>query len=183
MHGIAGKVVRLRPFGESDLELMYQVATNPTFAGPLNWGGFRHAPDGLRRRWEADGFLTKDPHHLVVEEMGVDAVGFVMWRDPHLWGAGIWEIGVVLAPECRGRGLGTEAQALLVTYLFDTTPAHRICAFTELDNSAEQRALEKVGFLREGVLRQAGFRGGALRDGVVYGLLREDARPAVRREG
>jgi RimJ/RimL family protein N-acetyltransferase len=39
-----------------------------------------------------------------------------------------------------------------------------------------QRALERVGFSREGVLRGYGFRDGKWRDGVIYGLLRDDPR-------
>ena len=51
---------------------------------------------------------------------------------------------------------------------------HRIEAATEVDNVAEQRALEKAGFTREGVLRGVGWRGGAHRDGVWYSMLRGD---------
>jgi len=41
-------------------------------------------------------------------------------------------------------------------------------------NIAEQRALEKAGFTREGVMRGIGWRGGSWRDGVMYSLLRTD---------
>jgi RimJ/RimL family protein N-acetyltransferase len=51
---------------------------------------------------------------------------------------------------------------------------HRIWAGTEADNIAEQRALEKAGFIREGVIRGAGWRDGTWRDGVIYSLLRTD---------
>ena len=40
-----------------------------------------------------------------------------------------------------------------------------------------RRALEKIGFAREGVMRGIGWRDGAWRDGVTYSLLRTD-RPA-----
>jgi RimJ/RimL family protein N-acetyltransferase len=72
-------------------------------------------------------------------------------------------------PKCRRGGATPSRRAL-----FDTTTVHRLCANTEADNAAEQRALEKCGFRREGVLRQAGFRGGRWRDVVVYGRLRDD---------
>jgi RimJ/RimL family protein N-acetyltransferase len=52
-------------------------------------------------------------------------------------------------------------------------PAHRIEAYTEVENIAEQRALEKAGFEREGVLRQTIFRAGKWRDSVVYALIRD----------
>jgi [ribosomal protein S5]-alanine N-acetyltransferase len=42
------------------------------------------------------------------------------------------------------------------------------------DNLAEQKVLERIGFTREGVLRQVAFRDGAWRDAVVYALLRDD---------
>ncbi|MEU4725631.1 GNAT family protein [Nonomuraea dietziae] len=79
-----------------------------------------------------------------------------------------------MAPEFRGKGYGTEAQRRLVRYLFEHTTANRIQASTEIENIAEQRALEKAGFTREGVLRGCGFRAGAWRDGVLYSVIRSD---------
>ena len=85
----------------------------------------------------------------------------------------------MLAPEHRGHGIGTQAQRLLMDHLFTTTSTHRACANTEAANRAEQRALEKCGFRREGVLRSAGFRGGAWRDLVIYALLRDEWTPGA----
>jgi len=85
----------------------------------------------------------------------------------------IYEIGIALFPEHRGQGVGTTAQRLLVRYLLDTMPAHRIEAYTEVENVAERRALEKAGFEREGVLRATIFRAGKWRDSIVYALLRD----------
>lgn len=168
-------MVHLRPFRECDLELLTRFATEPAFSAPFEWSGYR-SPEAFRRRWEDDGFLGRDPHQLVIAQPDETALGWVMWRDPHLFGREglVWEIGAVLVPDCRGRGVGAAAQRLLVEHLFDTTTVHRLCANTEADNAAEQRALEKCGFRREGVLRQAGFRGGRWRDVVVYGRLRDD---------
>jgi RimJ/RimL family protein N-acetyltransferase len=92
-------------------------------------------------------------------------------------GHGCVEIGTLLLPEHRGRGLGSAVQALLADYLFSTTPVNRLEAFTEVDNVAEQRALERAGFVREGVLRGRGFARGEWRDAVVYGRLRSDPGP------
>ncbi len=64
--------------------------------------------------------------------------------------------------------------AMLARYLFAHTTVHRIEASTEMGNLAEQRALEKAGFTREGVRRGTGWRDGAWRDGVTYSLLRTD---------
>ena len=67
---------------------------------------------------------------------------------------------------------GTEAQRLLPAYLFDTYPIARVQAETDVTNLAEQRSLEKAGFTREGILRQAQWRTGARHDLVMYSKLR-----------
>jgi RimJ/RimL family protein N-acetyltransferase len=79
-------------------------------------------------------------------------------------------------PETRspGYGHGTEAQRQLTHYLFAHTQANRIEAGTEITNVGEQRALEKAGFTREGVLRGALFRQGQWHDCVFYGILRHE---------
>ncbi|MFF4102605.1 GNAT family N-acetyltransferase [Streptomyces sp. NPDC001903] len=47
-------------------------------------------------------------------------------------------------------------------------------AWTDVRNLAEQRALEKAGFTREGVLRGAQWRGGRWHDQVLFSILRGD---------
>ena len=45
---------------------------------------------------------------------------------------------------------------------------------TNLENLAEQQALERAGFRREGVMRGLAFDGGRWHDGVLYARLRDD---------
>lgn len=85
-----------------------------------------------------------------------------------------WEIGIILLPEVRGRGYGSQAPRLLARYLFAHTTVHRAWAGSEVDNIAEQGALKKSGFSREGITRAMGWRNGTWRDGVIYSLLRTD---------
>lgn len=85
-----------------------------------------------------------------------------------------WNIGITVVPEHRGRGYGALAQRLLARHLFATTAANRVEADTDVDNLAEQRALERAGFRREGILRQAQYRGGRWHDLVLYAVVRAD---------
>jgi RimJ/RimL family protein N-acetyltransferase len=167
--------VRLRPFTEADLWMCERFAVDPDFGGEFEWTGFGW-PAADRKRWEEDGLLGSSPYNLVVESEAA-AVGWVNWRDTDRAGPTVWEIGILIAPEHRGRGIGTEAQRLLVDHLFATTPTVRIWAGTEVENTAEQNALERCGFQREGLLRSNHFRAGQWRDAYVYGLLRSDPRP------
>ena len=83
-------------------------------------------------------------------------------------------VGIGLLRQHRGKGYGTEAQRLLAEYLFAYTRIERLEASTDVLNLAEQRALEKAGFTREGVLRHAQWRAGAFHDCVLFSRLRGD---------
>lgn len=85
-----------------------------------------------------------------------------------------WNVGITIVPEHRGRGHGAAAQRLLAEHLFATTDVNRVEATTDVRNVAEQRALERAGFRREGVLRGAQYRAGAWHDLVLYARLRGD---------
>ena len=79
---------------------------------------------------------------------------------------------ILASDKMRGHGFGSLAQRLLVDYLFATTSVNRIEASTDVDNLAEQRALEKAGFVREGVLRGAQYRASAWHDLAIYAVVR-----------
>ena len=167
--------VRLRPIEEADLDMLRRFDTDPSSRGPHLSSGFR-SPQARRRRWEEDGWLGADSGQLAVALPDGALAGIVAWRSIPTGGpeAGCLEIGILLFPEHRGRGLGTAAQRLLADYLFATTLANRLQAVTNLENLAEQKALERAGFRREGVLRGLAFDGGRWHDGVLYARLRDD---------
>lgn len=85
-----------------------------------------------------------------------------------------WSIAIGLLPEHRGNGIGAIAQRLLADYLFQHTRAERVQAWTDVRNIAEQKALDRAGFAREGLLRSAQWRGGQWHDQVLYARLRHD---------
>ena len=158
---------------DDDIEIMERLTQDPASAGEFAWFGW-HDPLRWRRGWAENRLLGPDGGALVVAVAGEPA-GFVVWRrHPATAVAFYWEIGIAMLPQVRGRGIGTLAQAMLARYLFAHTIAHRIEASTETANLAEQRALEKAGFAREGIQRGVGWRDGRWRDGVTYSMLRTD---------
>jgi ribosomal-protein-alanine N-acetyltransferase len=174
---VAHDDLTLRAFQEEDLGFLDRLDVDPAALGDFEWFGFRDARS-RRRRWDRDGFVAPDSTALAVVAGGGAVIGLVSWKAVHRGGSPgtCFEIGAALLPEHRGRGLGTEAQRLLVDHLFRFTTVHRLEAGTDAGNLAEQKALERIGFTREGVLRHVAFRDGAWRDCVLYSLLRD--RPA-----
>ena len=122
----------------------------------------------------------RDPNNgmLWVERLdGGEPLGTVQYRriaygpNPESMG---WDIGIELLTDARNQGYGAEAQRLVADWLFETTPANRVEAQTDIENVAEARSLEKAGFTRDGVLRGAQFRAGGYHDLIVYSRVRSD---------
>jgi len=64
------------------------------------------------------------------------------------------ELGYILNPHFQRMGYASEAAAALVEHAFTVRGMHRICAHGNPDNVASWRLLERIGFRREGLLRQ-----------------------------
>jgi RimJ/RimL family protein N-acetyltransferase len=81
-----------------------------------------------------------------------------------------------IAASQRGRGIGTAAVVWLSRYLFTGHPElHRIEATTRGDNVAMMTVLERCGYVREGVLREAWRSSdGTRHDTLVYAILRRE---------
>jgi RimJ/RimL family protein N-acetyltransferase len=165
--------VALRPVTEDDLAWLDQLHNDPATTGPHEWHGW-HDPGPQRRHWAETGMLGDSGGMLMVLH-GPDRVGGISWRMNRTGQISYcWAIGIGLAPEFWGRGYGSQAQWLLARYLFAHTQVNRIEAVTEITNIGEQRALEKAGFTREGVLRGATFRAGRWHDQIIYSVLRDE---------
>ena len=89
------------------------------------------------------------------------------------------EIGYMLHPRHWGKGLGTEAAALLVAFGFEEMKLHRVEALAAPENTASCRILEKVGMTFEGVRREALQQRGTWRDMAGYAILSTDPRPGL----
>ena len=76
-----------------------------------------------------------------------------------------------------GQGYATEAARAVLRWAYDTLDLNRVQAETDTRNVASARVLEKLGFVREGTLREDCIVDGVVSDSWVYGLLRRDWRP------
>ncbi|MEY9932257.1 ribosomal-protein-alanine N-acetyltransferase [Catenulispora sp. GP43] len=75
-----------------------------------------------------------------------------------------------------GHGYATEAARALLGWAFDTLDLNRVQSETDTRNVASARVLEKLGFVREGTLREDCVVNGDVSDSWVYGLLRREWR-------
>jgi RimJ/RimL family protein N-acetyltransferase len=171
---IRGELVDLRPMTAADIERSERSANDPEHNGEFGSFGFEGA-GSVRRRFDADGYLNHDQGRLVVVDKSGETVGIVsyiaIFHGPPPANR-VYNIGIDIDPAQRRRGYGAGAQALLARYLFETYTVERVEASTDVGNIPEQRALERAGFTREGVLRRAQWRAGGWHDLCLYSKLR-----------
>jgi RimJ/RimL family protein N-acetyltransferase len=174
-------LVHIRPVIEAELDLLELLHADPGEASQYGFFGYQDS-GGLRRGFTEKGFIGDDHGRLAVALAGAgeagEFLGEVSWHQVRTGPTSFsWNIGIGLLARARGQGYGTRAQRLLAEYLFAHTQLNRVAAETEVSNLAEQRALEKAGFTREGTLRGSCFRAGKWRDMASYSIVRADVDP------
>jgi RimJ/RimL family protein N-acetyltransferase len=171
---ISGEHISLRPITAADIDTLEAWSADPAHDGEFNSFGLERSGH-IERAFAEHGFLTEHHGILMISTRGGERAGTVSYRivaHGPLWSSRAYQIGITVAPAHRGHGYGAEAQRMMATYLLATYPIERVEAETDVTNVAEQRALARAGFTREGTLRRAQFRNGAWHDLLLYSKLR-----------
>jgi len=83
-------------------------------------------------------------------------------------------VGTWLGQAYWGTGANAESKALIARLVFEELHMERLGAWADVRNPRSQRALERLGFVREGTLRAWHRHGDERRDVVSFSLLREE---------
>ena len=173
---IAGTLVRLRDCTLADADMLDEWNANRDIGGYNDFGPRDPVPRDVMGR----GPLRNERNGTLIIERLSDGepVGTIGWRLVTVYGpspmSDAMQIGIEIIPGARSQGLGVDAQKLIAEYLFAASHVSRIEASTDSSNVAEQRAMEKAGYVREGTMRGAQFRAGDYHDLVYYSRLRSD---------
>jgi RimJ/RimL family protein N-acetyltransferase len=176
---LEGRHVRLEPLearhlpgliaaGDEDPEIFRFMVGNPYLTGWEEW--FAEAVSGQAAgRYICWATVLCDP--AGGETMG-RLIGSTRYGDIEP-AHGRVEIGWTwLAQSQRGTAANTEAKYLQVRHAFDDLGATRVAFKTDARNERAQRALERIGAVREGVLRShTRLSDGYLRDTVYYSII------------
>ena len=167
---------RLRHVEERDAEPIYRVVhANRAHLGEwLPWvpyASLESIEDFIgRARSQArddNGFQA------VIEDPSGDVAGFVGFHSVD-WANRSTSLGYWLAEDQQGRGTMTEAVRALTTLAFDEWQLNRVEIRVAPGNVRSAAVPERLGFVKEGVLRQAERHGGRFEDSVVYSVLADE---------
>lgn len=175
---IRGHKTCLRPMRPDEAPLFYEWATDPEVQ-PF-WGGRDRYTDldAFLQDWRPHYFDGSQPQsgRCFTIEADTRPIGMIAYNRVDISSRST-DIDIVIGdPAYRDRGYGTDAIRAFLAFLFDTVGLHRVWLGTYGYNVRAQRAYEKVGFVREGVMRQSDWVDGRWVDGVIYGILEHEFR-------
>ncbi len=175
---LVGNRVQLRPLEESDADILTAWINDPEIRRCLLF----RVPYSVRAEKEWIASLSSGTAHPRQVALGIE-----LRHEPRLIGTvGLHGIdwihrramtGIFLSPpELRGQGYGTEAKNLILDYAFGELGLHSLSTHVFADNVASIRSVERQGYRRAGVLRQATYVKGRWVDNVVFDILAEEWR-------
>jgi ribosomal-protein-alanine N-acetyltransferase len=165
--------VRLRPFRDSDLPLIAELAHDPyvptigTVPNPYtDEAGLAYLARQHQRLTDGTGWSFAIA--AAADDRAVGGIG--LWiRD---LGAGRATAGYVVAPGERGRGFATDALRALIDFAWTLPDLHRVELYIEEWNIGSLRVAAGAGFTHEGVLRSHQEIGGTRRDMLLFAAVR-----------
>lgn len=178
---LAGALVELRPFREEDFVGIGEALADPDV---LRLTGAMHSPEetvdwgpGLDERgleWYRTRNETTDRLDLaIIDRSTSSCVGEAVLNDFDPDNRSC-NFRILIGPRGRDRGLGTEATRLIVAYGLQTLGLHRIELSVFAFNPRAQHVYESVGFIQEGIRRDALRFGDQWIDAISMSILATD---------
>ena len=97
-----------------------------------------------------------------------------IWIEPNKWEVPSFELGYYIDKGYTGKGLATEAAKRAVKFIFEKLKAHKIIILTRDTNKPSYKLAERIGFIKEGHIRE-NIKDGDRRIGLFhYSLLRNE---------
>jgi ribosomal-protein-alanine N-acetyltransferase len=171
---VTGQSLRVRIPRTVDAPALYRLASDAEVTRWFSWGPYVAEA-------EAEAYLTRLPgqrergeqldlvvEHLQAGPIGITGLAELSARDRRA------TIGTWLGRDWWGTGANRESKALMCHVAFALLGLERVGAYANVDHARSQRALQRLGFEREGVLRRFHRHHGRSLDVVVFSLLRDD---------
>ena len=179
---LSGSRVRLEPIQRRHAGDLYQVGRDEAIWRHLTTPPFDSLADA--ENWVqmcvnrmADGSRVQFAVVLPDENKAIGSTGYLdIDRTNRTLEVGMTWYGV----DYQRTFVNTECKYLLLKHAFEDQDARRVCIKTDVNNTRSRRAIERIGGVQEGILRNHRInRDGSNRDSVYYGIV-DSEWPQVR---
>jgi N-acetyltransferase len=169
---VDGPTLQLRYATRADAPRLFELGSDEAVTRFFSWGPYTSVEqpeayiDSLPAKRAAGELLEFLVVHREHGPIGVTGLSELSPRNRHA------TVGTWFGRAYWGDGSNAESKALIAALGFETLGLDRLNAWANTRNGRSQRALERVGFRREGVLAGWHRHGDTLHDVVVFGMLR-----------
>jgi RimJ/RimL family protein N-acetyltransferase len=169
---LENSLVRLRRYRKSDVPVVLELVNDAEIRECLMPGiALPYSLEEEDKWFETHAKEPKVKFSFAIERKSDNAyLGGCGWNDID-WKNRRAVVGIFLAREYCGQGLGTSAMSVLVDFLFKEMNINKVALHVYSFNKRAIRSYEKLGFKTEGVRRAELFRKGEFHDIVDMGLL------------
>jgi N-acetyltransferase len=171
---LTGKVIRLEPLSEAHVSGLAAVGINDEIWRWLPYGAMKKEEDirGWVREMLKRAASGADRPFAVIHLASGRVAGATRYMDIHPKDYALEIGGTWYGVEFQRTGVNTEAKYLLLRHAFEDLKCIRVQIKTDLRNERSQKAIERIGAVREGVLRNNMIMpDGYYRSSVYYSIL------------
>jgi RimJ/RimL family protein N-acetyltransferase len=163
-----GESTDLRTIEEEDLEFLRNGVNHP---GVRIYMGNR-APQNLDNQEEFfEEVICGEDVHLMICDKNEESKGIVSLKHQGDRPDRMGELGLWVHPEFHGHGHGSEASKMIIKYAFEQLNYHRLYARAYESNRPSQKIWERLGFEKEGTLRDHTYSEGEYKNVIYYGMI------------
>lgn len=162
----------LRPLAPEDTDAVFAMRSDPVvqrYGSHPPWTERQQAVDYIERNLRAMAAGT-DAQFAIVRRSDAQVIGTCTLYQLDAQ-CRLAQVGYALAVSAWGQGYAAEAVTAMLDWGFETLDLNRIEADIDPRNLPSLRALERLGFTREGHLRERWIVDGEVSDSLLFGLL------------
>jgi ribosomal-protein-alanine N-acetyltransferase len=171
---LRGPRLTLRYARADDAQALFELGRDPDVSRYFSWGPYAQPAEATAfiERMAEQRDSGERLEFVIADEgdrpLGITGLSEFSLRDRRA------VVGTWLGREHWGSGANAESKGLILSLGFETLGLQRISAYAHPDNARSMRALERLGFVPEGLLVGWHLHGGQRRDVAILRLLRED---------
>lgn len=174
---LTGAAINLVPMTEAHIPELTVAGRDPDI---WRWMVYGDVMTEDRMRWFVQELLKREAKgtdlcFTVIERATGRAIGCTRFMDIHRHDRWLEIGGTWFGPEFRRTAANTESKYLLLRHAFEVYGCIRVQLKTDVRNTRSQRAIERLGAVREGILRKhMVLPDGYIRDTVMYSIIDEE---------
>ncbi len=170
-----GKKVRLRGLEPEDADFFYNWNLETNTQKGLAWIWFPQSKASVAE-WIKKECLHKgenDVYFFVIEDLEGNAVGSISSNTVSKID-GCFRYGIGIIEPAREKGYAREAIQIFLNYYFNELRYHKVNASVYEFNASSITLHEKMGFVKEGHLRETKFTEGKYWDVILFGMTKDE---------